>query len=294
MYEFFAASEIPLVCGGSSSRHRWRDGEPEIIDDLSGVRGVNSDGTIAGSGRDGAWRYADGAVSELDEPRGGDVDVNGINDNGDVVATVRDADAESEVADGDPVSSRGYPLLWKAGTDKPVELEVADGKRAHADAVTEDGTVLGYQVDNGTDKPVPWRWNSRGEGERLPRLPGDEDGGPQAVPVDVAGDWVLLTNAPDGYRWKLSAPDKAERLKLDSQSAVAVDSRGLAYGLAEWGVPGRQSGDKVMPLKNLTDDPSGGDAGANTLKGASDDGTVLIGSSVDEKGTARAVTWTCG
>src|SRR5690606_8439057 len=141
-------------------------------------------------------------------------------DAGDVVGGTRDLKAEGEVADGDPVSERGTPLLWPAGETEPVRLSVEDGGLAWAETVADDGTVLGYQVADGSDSRTPWRWRADGTGTALPPMPGEDDQA-RATPVDVAGDWVLSTDAPDGYRWRLSQPDDAERLKLHSQSAVA-------------------------------------------------------------------------
>lgn len=192
---------------------RWEDGEPVIIDaggSHAAATDVNSRGDVVGIGvREPAggpfysWIYRDGTVTELALPAGYlESDVAGINESGDAVGNVVDADFRTRAVVW-PAGSPGAPRLL------PAPEEGADVSPA---AITDDGSVVGYRHGS----TAGYRWDPDGVGQELPLPAGITEG----VIADARGDWAVGRGIPAGG-------SKSVPVRWDLRTGVATELPGF-------------------------------------------------------------------
>ncbi|ADD43679.1 hypothetical protein [Stackebrandtia nassauensis] len=282
----------------------WRDGDRETLSAETLQNGdVNSNGAVVGDfvsdGGETSWLYV-GKKTTVNYPGAEFVRLVDVNDSGEVVGNAITYGKRVTTTEEYVTPQLPTPLLWKAGSSTPVELQVREGMRGTVTAITDGGMALGYQYRPSKDQEdsggvgEPWLWRSDGKGWKLPEPVTN------ALPIDVAGDWVLSGGVEIPHlRWRLSDPGRMQRLSPDLMPK-AIDDEGRVYGVShpgDWPIPTRQDdGDELVKLPTL-DAPKGLDHGL--VQDASRDGSVLTGESLPRPGgdmgqPTSAVTWTCG
>ena len=260
---------------------------PEITD-------VNSNGVGAGytlvDDLPLPYVWRDGKLTRL---LGGRGYAYGVNEKGDIVGEVWDADTGGR-----------KPTVWRSGTTNPVTLplpKTANG--GSASAIADDGRIVGEITLNAVPGvPKPYIWNPDGTGKLLPMPEGVEPADARGHTMEINGDWVSgVLEAPGieapGIRWNL-AKGTAEMTKLGRDlETVAVGPDGTVVGLL-YNTPtaAYQKGDTVVELPGVLDPAENinyDNAEAISADGSIISGTAYAGPGDNGYNTWNAVTWTC-
>lgn len=269
----------------------YRDGEmvPVPIPGLDqNVTDVNSEGLAVGvSYVDDVmlpYVFRDGEVTELAVNDGGAA--TGVNEAGDIV--------------GIGGQYPRVPIVWRDGEVKPQTLPLPDNaSEGFANAIDEDGTIVGAYVDSETGNARPYVWHPDGTGEELAIPEGFDPATAILSTSGVAEEWVvgnLLT--PDteaAVRWNLE--DGTVEV-LDLVYAPAINEEGTAVGqdLNAVDAAYQEEDEKAAALPGLSDPADNwfGDIATEI----DEDGELLAGqvyAGEDETGAhiLKAVVWDC-
>ncbi|WP_155830417.1 hypothetical protein [Glycomyces tenuis] len=251
-------------------------GEDQALND------VNSGGEAAASTwlGDGSVPYAwrGGKAAELPNTGGGEA--NGINEHGDIVG-----------------QSGSQPVLWPAGSEEAVELELPEkAVWGTATDIGDDGTIVGYfSIENGDFKP--YAWNSDGTGSELPWPEGVEPGTAHSYVSDLNGQWASgYLDTPEhpgaGIRWNL-AEGTAEVLEIEGPAAVAADGTAAGSLFPDAAVQTREGVVALPGVSDPADNYFGDQADSISSDGSIVAGSVYVGEDATGMHTLNAVRWTC-
>jgi hypothetical protein len=266
----------------------WKDGQilarPRLTGDDPGFTDINRSGVAVGSAflgeRQQGYVYRDGRVTELD---GRDTAPIAINDAGVIVGAIGEVLKE-------------VPVRWDSAGAKATRLPMPAGMRTgRADAVAEDGTVLGRVAKDSSQTESGYLWLPDGTG-RMMELPQVEGGRADAFWGESISDgWVAgraADDRADGSRWLHSlryriADGTYQDLPRDVLPALIAGNGWIAGG-AE--VPVIMVGSEVVEMPRY-----------RTLKEYqistfSADGRTLGGYSTDSVGDQvgnEPLVWTC-
>lgn len=193
----------------------WTDGEPEVLRvraQSAEARDVNAAGVVVGSataadGREFAWLYRDGKVSELDGAGlAGSVVARAITERGDVLGEVWTA-------------KQATTLLWKGGDPEAVVPLRVDGDATARD-MDENGTLVGGTQNDAVGKPgTPMVWAVDGEPKALDVPEGFTGGQATGVRGGWAVGWVSRPAA------EVTPPAGADAVGSVRQSHTFVPAR---------------------------------------------------------------------
>jgi len=259
------SSDGGVVVGRSSSQEgvqafRWQNGKLEGLGDLPGgsflsmALGVSGDGSVIvgrGSSEAGieAFRWSDGEMQGLGDLAGGAFNS---------VATAVSADGRVIVGVSD--SDRGYTAFrWEGGIMSA--LEGPRGvRRSRATAVSADGSVIVGDCDTEKGR-LPFRWTrASNEMELLPEL----------APIGSDFDSGALAVSSDGS-------------VVAGSSVGAGDAKSGAFVWSQ--DEGTRGVQKIVVLDHLIEVS---DWLFEASTGISGDGSVLVGSAVDDQGVSRS------
>ena len=262
----------------------WRHGVVRHLADPAGHESasfVNNRGQVAGSranaeGLSTAFRWYDGQFTDIVAPAGWHSWPTGLNDRGDVIGVLNDADFSVR---------RGF--IWHDGVLTVVD---ARGGDTEPTAVNERGEVVGRALFPGSASAHhPFRWAS---GTMTDLMPGRPDEHGAANDINDAGDVVghVAFQAAlwrDGRRVLIGPAGPAA-----SGEARSVNERGDVAGRFAWATSDtdrRQSAFRWRAGTVLLSEPVTGED--NLFVAGIDDHGRLAGTIRDGAGGSRAVTW---
>ncbi|MEV4275745.1 hypothetical protein [Actinoplanes xinjiangensis] len=175
----------------------WKDGRifarPRLTGEDAGLNDINSSGVAIGSAflgqRQQGYVYRDGRVTELDGRHTAPL---AINDAGVIVGAIGEVLHEA-------------PVRWDSPGAKAVRLPMPAGMTSgRADAVDEDGTVVGRIAADSRELDSGYLWLPDGTGRAM-EMP-EIEGGPADYfwPDSISNGWVAgraVDDRADGSRW---------------------------------------------------------------------------------------------
>ncbi|GIF73560.1 hypothetical protein [Asanoa siamensis] len=265
----------------------WDNGQPSKIV-FSGIdpaiASVNSAGVAIGysyndEGAPVAYVYRGGTVTGL--PDGTGVWANSINADGVIVGTRDD----------------NQPLIWHTPTSTPAKLRLPIGyDRGAANAIDDDGVVVGEVYNSANPTRVPFVWDSRGVGHALP-LPSGGNRRFGSVALQIRNGWIIgvdrdwFDSQEKGVRWNLRL-NILERVPGMFGPPRRVNNSGWMVGTDSDGHGVMSAGGRMVRLKDAFF--SVPETYVNLPISVSDDGKIIAGTAEDESGTVHAVVWECG
>ncbi|MCW6006346.1 hypothetical protein K1W54_17450 [Micromonospora sp. CPCC 205371] len=270
---------------GSTRPVLWTDEKPRVLTvraKSAEARDVNAAGVVVGSataenGREFAWVYRDGRVSELKAPGlSGSVMALAINERGDVLGNVWNPKTSTTV-------------VWQ-GDDLGAVVRVRMSAGAGPRDIAEDGTLVGGSQADASARPGrPMAWALDGTPEPLDLPEGFTRGQATAVRGGWAIGWVSPERAPSALTpvlWELATgavtawEDRAGR-------AEAVNAAGWTV------LASAPDGESAAVVRDGQLYELGGSANGFPMT-LSDDGRRLYGTPID---TGRPgmdlLSWSC-
>lgn len=290
-----------VAVAGTGDFVLWHEGEAKVVTALgessADIRlyGVNSRGLVVGQDYGGdtaeavrfTWDAGTGKLHELGGAGQGWSGLAGINDDGTIV------ESEQRIAD-EPFYGNEV-AIWPKGSGEAEMLKLDSKKRkaTKVTAISNEGLMAGALFDGesvemgGEYSFLPRIWRPDGTAVEVPVDEFD------ALAIDIAGGWVVVSAETDYYRWKFTTDEKPDKLK--GFNGRTVDEPGRVYGSIG-------SEDEAVPAvfdtrahklpvpedaPTAATDPQSHPV-PHTVADASLDGSVLVGT---WKG--NPVKWTC-